>query len=137
MTRLFLFTITFFASFVTPSFLHHTTMSRHLLVLLVHVAHLFTSPTCSRHHLSPTKSSYTYTIESLLGQEFKTMFKARNLIKQTIIDAGLSYKKLKSKLIVYFLAYKDNTYIKVSFIICTLLTKHRLFSITRFIFTTS
>ena len=38
---------------------------------------------------------------------------------------------------VYLLACKDNTCIKVSFIICTLLTKHRPFSTTRFIFTTS
>jgi hypothetical protein len=55
-------------------------------------------------------------MESFLGQEFETMAKARDVIKETIIDARLSYKKLKSKPVVYLLACKDNTCNNFSFI---------------------
>ena len=48
-------------------------------------------------------------MDSLLGQEFETIAKARDIIKETIINAGLSYKTLKSRLICYILVYKDNT----------------------------
>ena len=48
-------------------------------------------------------------MESLLGQEFETISKARDTIKSIIIDAGLSYKKLKSNHMCYLLVCKDNT----------------------------
>ena len=48
-------------------------------------------------------------MDSLLGQEFETIQKARDMIKSIIIDAGLSYKKLKSNPTCYLLVCKDNT----------------------------
>ena len=48
-------------------------------------------------------------MDSLLGQEFETIQTARNMITRTIIDAGLSYKKLKSTQICYIIICKDNT----------------------------
>jgi hypothetical protein len=79
-------------------------------------------------------------MDSLLGQEFETMAKARDAIKETIIDAGLSYKTLKSRTICYILVYKDNTCNNFSFIILyflLVLTKNRPFSTAYFIFTTA
>ena len=48
-------------------------------------------------------------MDSLLGQEFDTIQTARDTIKRTIIDAGLSYKKLKSTQIYYIIICKDST----------------------------
>jgi hypothetical protein len=48
-------------------------------------------------------------MESLLGQEFETIQKARDTITTTIIDAGLSYKKFKSTRTCYILICKDST----------------------------
>ena len=69
--------------------------------------------------VTPTFLRYTHTyqftshtIESLLGQEFETMAKARDSIKETIINAGLSYKTLKAKSMCYILVCKGNTYIR-------------------------
>ena len=44
-----------------------------------------------------------------MGQEFETISKTRDTIKSIIIDAGLSYKKLKSNHMCYLLVCKDNT----------------------------
>ena len=48
-------------------------------------------------------------MDSLLGQEFETIQKARDTFTSIIIDTGLSYKKLKSTRIYYILVCKDNT----------------------------
>ena len=56
-------------------------------------------------------------MDSLLGQEFETMATARDYIKETIIKAGLSYKKLKSKPMIYFLVCNNNTCINILFVI--------------------
>ena len=48
-------------------------------------------------------------MDSLLGQEFETIAKARDVIKETIINTCLSYKTLKSRPICYILVCKDNT----------------------------
>ena len=109
-------TTTSIASFVTPSFLYQITTSRYTYL---------TSRTSSRHLPVHVTHSSPYTIESLLGQEFETMAKARNNIKETIINAGLSYKTLKAKLMCYILVCKDNTYIKISFIICIFINKNK------------
>jgi hypothetical protein len=63
-------------------------------------------------------------MESLLGQEFETMAKARDSIKETIINAGLSYKTLKAKSMCYILVCKDNTCIEISLIICIFINKN-------------
>ena len=55
-------------------------------------------------------------MESLLGQEFETMDKARDMIKDTIISAGFSYKKIRSNQSRYILVYKDSTCIIYPFI---------------------
>ena len=126
-------TTTSTASFVTPSFLYQITTlcyiyltsrtsSRHLLV---HVTYQFTSPISSRHLSVHITHSSPYTIESLLGQEFKIIAKARNSIKKTIINVRLSYKTLKAKLMCYILIYKNNTYIKFSLIICIFINKNK------------
>ena len=47
-------------------------------------------------------------MESLLGQEFETIQKARDTIITTIIDTGLSYKKFKSTWTCYILICKDS-----------------------------
>ena len=55
-------------------------------------------------------------MNSLLGQEFETIQKARDTITRIIIDTGLSYKKLKSTRICYILICKDNTCITPPFL---------------------
>jgi hypothetical protein len=138
MTRLFLFTI--YVSRNTFLLYHnilvHVTLvhiahisSRHTLV---YVIHYFTSHTTSRY-------IYIITMDSLLGQEFETMAKARDAIKETIIDAGLSYKTLKLRLICYILVCEDNICNNFFFIILyflLVLTKNRPFLTAYFIFTT-
>ena len=56
-------------------------------------------------------------MESLLGQEFETMDKARDMIKDTIISTGFSYKKIRSNQSRYILVYKDSTCIIYPFIL--------------------
>ena len=50
-------------------------------------------------------------MESPLGHEFETMDKSRDAIKDTIISAGFSYKKIRSNQTRYILVCKDNAYI--------------------------
>lgn len=47
-------------------------------------------------------------MDSLLNQEFETMAQARDKIKETIITAGLSYKKHKSNQLQYVLICKES-----------------------------
>ena len=115
MTRLFLFTIIFFVSFILSSFLYHNTSrhtptsSRHTPVHVTHPFLLYISSCYISVHVI-----YHHTMESLLGREFETISKARDTITSIIIDARLSYKKFKSTRTCYILICKDNTCMNIT-----------------------
>jgi hypothetical protein len=82
---------------------HHITASPHHRITASPHHHITASP---HHHI--TSHHHITIMDSLLGQEFKTISQARDTIKDTIISAGLSYKKLKSTQTCYIVVCKDN-----------------------------
>jgi hypothetical protein len=81
-----------------------------IFYFLIYIASRFVFSSFLLPSLSYNTHTHTHThtvMDSLLGQEFKTIKIARDMINKTIIDAGFSYKKYKSTQACYILVCKD------------------------------